>query len=194
MLQIEPSQTSQIAELLAGGAVLAVPTETVYGLAVLASSTEAIDKLIAIKDRAVGSGKLFTLVPESVEAAGNYAIFSPAAQQLADRHFPGPLTLILPKNPTFSHPYFDQVETIGLRIPDYPLFEELLPETGPLLLTSANRRGQPPLETPTEIVEVMPELGGIVLGTPGHQPPSTIIDCTGDTMRVVREGGVKVRF
>lgn len=153
--------------------VLVVPTETVEGYAVPLNSEEGIRELMALKSRDFDSGKVFTLVPESKEAAISYALLSPLARRLIDKYFPGELTLILPKNPNFKHFYYDHFDSIGLRIPNYEPFLKILAKTGPLLLTSANPRGG----TPKSIT--------------GHKP-STILDLTGKKPKIIRQGDLKL--
>ena len=164
---------NQIISDLRAGKIITVPTETVEGYAVALSSKQGIRDLMKLKDRDFSSDKIFTLVPESKEAIKKYAIISEQAQELIDQHIPGELTLILPKNPTFKNFYYDHYDTIGIRIPDHPLFPELLKENGPLILTSANKKGG----TPKSIT--------------GHLP-STIIDFTGKTPKILRQGNLKV--
>ncbi len=157
-----------IADLKAGKIVI-VPTETVEGYAVALNSEQGIRELMKLKDRDFGAGKVFTLVPENKESIHKYALVPDEAKGLIEKYVPGELTLILPKNPEFRHFYYDHFDTIGVRIPDYALFEEILPKTGALLLTSANPRGG----TPKSIT--------------GHKP-STIVDYTGGKPKVIRQG------
>ena len=151
--------------------VTTVPTETVEGYAVALNSEQGIRDLMKLKDRDFDSGKVFTLVPESKTAIAKYALIPEAAKPLIEKYIPGELTLILPKNPGFHHFYYDHFDTIGIRIPDHPLFKELLKENGAIILTSANPRGG----TPRSIT--------------GHKP-STIIDFTGEKPKVIREGNL----
>lgn len=164
---------NQIVTRLKSDQIVTVPTETVEGYATLLSSKKAIQDLMKLKDRDFTSGKIFTLVPESTTAISNYAKVPKEAKSLIDRYFPGELTLILPKNPDFRHFYYDHFDTIGIRIPNHPLFEEILPETGPLILTSANPRGG----TPKSLT--------------GHKP-STIIDFTQNTPKILRQGNLEI--
>ena len=165
---------NQIISDLSHGKIVTVPTETVEGYAVSLKSEKAIKDLMELKDRDFDSGKIFTLVPENKAAIKNYAIIPETAKPLIDHYFPGELTLILQKNPHFHNFYYDHFDTIGLRIPDHPLFAEILPETGPLILTSANKRGG----TPKSLT--------------GHKP-STIVDfTTGNTPRILRQGDLRI--
>lgn len=163
-----------IADLLAGK-IVTIPTKTVEGYAVSLNSKSAIRKLIQLKDRNFNSGKVFTLVPENKSAISRYAIIPKPAENLIADYIPGEFTLILPKNPTFHHFYYDHFTTIGIRIPDHPLFKEILPETGPLILTSANPKG------------------GTPKSTTGHLP-STIIDFTTQTPKILRQGNLTINL
>jgi len=154
--------------------VTVVPTETVEGYAVALSSRQGILDLMRLKDRDFSSGKVFTLVPESKEAISKYAIIPESAKNFIDQYVPGEITLILPKNPNFKHFYYDHFKSIGIRIPNHPLFPKLLTENGALLLTSANPRGG----TPKSIT--------------GHLP-STIIDFTTSAPRVIRQGNLHIK-
>ena len=164
---------SQIITDLLAGKVATVPTETVEGYAVALNSEQGIRELMRIKDRDFDSGKIFTLVPESKEAISKYTIIPKVAQSLIEQHFPGELTLILPKNPNFRHFYYDHYDTIGIRIPNHPLFPEIAESVGPILLTSANPRGG----TPKSLT--------------GHKP-STIIDLTDSTPKIIRQGDLVI--
>ncbi len=154
--------------------VTTVPTETVEGYAVALNSKQGILDLMKLKDRDFDSGKIFTLVPESKEAIAKYAIIPNQAKALINKYIPGELTLILPKNPIFHHFYYDHFDTIGIRIPNHPLFPKLLKENGALILTSANPRGG----TPKSIT--------------GHKP-STIVDFTNpENPQILRQGDLKI--
>ena len=155
--------------------VTTVPTETVEGYAVALSSEPGIRALMKLKNRDFDSGKIFTLVPESRAAISKYVIVPDAALTLINQYIPGELTIILPKNPNFHHFYYDHFDSIGIRIPNHPLFPKLLAENGALLLTSANKKGG----TPKSLT--------------GHLP-STIIDFTGTTPKILRQGNLKINL
>ena len=164
---------SAIIKQLLSHEVATVPTETVEGYAVLLDDEIAIDKLMKLKNRGFESGKVFTLVPQNKSNIKNYAIIPEGAEELIKKHIPGEITLILPKNPDFKNYYFDHFDSIGIRIPDHEFYAEILKATGPMLLTSANPRGG----TPKSIT--------------GHLP-STIVDFTGDSPKIIRQGNLKV--
>ena len=153
--------------------ILTVPTETVEGYAVRLDDEVGIRELMHLKDRNFDSGKIFTLVPKNKSDITKYVIIPPAATPLIDKYMPGELTLILPKNPAFHHFYYDHYDTIGIRIPNYAPFQKILEAQGPLLLTSANPRGG----TPKSIT--------------GHLP-STIVDFTNKTPKILRQGDLVI--
>ncbi len=155
--------------------IFTVPTETVEGYAVKLNDENGIRELMRLKERDFDSGKIFTLVPSSKFEIENYAIIPPAAKPLIEKYVPGELTLILPKNPNFHHFYYDHFSTIGIRIPNYIPFLETLSETGPLILTSANKKGG----TPKSLT--------------GHLP-STIIDFSGKKPKIIRQGNLKINL
>lgn len=192
MLEISPDNVSQIIKSLNSGLVVALPTETVYGLAISLSSAAALEKLIYLKKRDIDSGKVFTLVPESTSTIQNYAKLNKFSATLVNKYIPGEITLVLPKSSDFSHPYFDHFKNIGIRIPKHPLFQKILKETGPLLLTSANPRGDIPATTSDEVKKTMPKIDILVMGTSGKHNPSTIIDCTTTPPKILRQGTIKI--
>ena len=167
---------------LIDGKVVGVPTDTVYGIATHHSAQQ---ELFRIKDRP--ADKPIPVLVGSVTDALDLAVFPPLARQLAEAHWPGPLTLVLA-----SRPGADLEKTVGLRMPDHPLTLELLHLCGPLTVTSANRSGQPPARSDqeartifgAEIDVYLPGVcpGGVastVIETLPYQPP-----------RVLREGPV----
>ena len=150
------------------------PTETVEGYAVRLSDEKGIRDLMKYKDRDFDSGKIFTLVPKNKSEIKKYAIIPKNAKPLINKYIPGELTLILPKNPNFHHFYYDHFETIGIRIPALDSFLKILKIFDePLILTSANPRGG----TPKSLT--------------GHKP-STIIDFTGKTPKIIRQGNLEI--
>ena len=192
MLQFPSENIDKIAEILTNDGLVALPTETVFGLATSLNSKKALAKLIKLKNREINSGKVFTLVPKSPEDIKIYAKIPALSRPLIKNHFPGPLTLILPKNPNFKHPYFDNFSEIGLRIPDFPLFKNLLPRSGPLLLTSANLRGEDPCKNYEEVLEKLPSVDAVVAAPAGNTTPSTIVRVT-DKIEILRKGDIIIR-
>ena len=169
------------------GAVLIVPTETVYGLICDWNDEEARKKIYDLKHRS--PAKLFAAFVPNVSEAENLCGISlpPAAKQLAEKFMPGAITLIVPdKNGA----------TFGFRIPDHPFILELLKHYNKALAsTSANLSGEPPaLDLPTALRTIDGAPAGAVDGgkLPEDSVPSTIIQVTADNqVKIIREGLVK---
>ena len=174
------------------GDILAVPTETVYGLAVKLDNTAAIRKLLDLKNRQIDSGKVLTIMVADVDDIKKYALVNRQTMNLARHYFPGELTLILPKRRAFKHPYFDHFDTVGIRIPDHKYLLELLRTAGPLLVTSANPRGEAPCRDSKEVAKRLPNVDTIVEGESGGNLPSTIIDWTEEEPIPIRQGGLLI--
>lgn len=176
---------------LRNGQLVAVPTETVYGLAADARNEEAILHLRAVKDR--GATQPISILIASIDDMAAWAREIPQiAIELAKKHWPGPLTLVLKKG-NVSDSLTGGTDTIGLRIPNHPLTLEIIRQLGNGIATpSANRKGKP---SPTNAEEVKAALGddaGLIVD--GGQCTvgigSTIIDVTGDVPKVLRQGSV----
>lgn len=174
------------------GGILAVPTETVYGLAVRLDNEPAILKLLTLKDRPIDSGKILTLMVPSVRDIPHYARIDRRRMAIANRYFPGELTIILEKNPNFEHVYFNNFDTVGIRIPANDYMLSLLRENGPLLVTSANPRGEAPCHNSREVMRRIKNIDGVIRGKSGGNLPSTIIDWTLDEPRQIRAGGLLI--
>ena len=192
MRYVSQENFTEAIKALNRGDIVAVPTETVYGLAVKLDNTTAIRKLLELNNRQVDSEKMLTLMVADVDDIKKYAFVNRKTTNLARHYFPGELTLILPKHKNFKHPYFDHFEKVGFRIPDYQYLLELLRKTGPLLVASANPRGQAPCRTAKEVAEKLPKIDTIIEGESGGNLPSTIIDWTEDEPVQVRQGGLLI--
>lgn len=184
----------EAAACLRGGGLVAFPTETVYGLGARADAPEAVARLIRVKGRP--EGKPFSVLVADADAAQAPAEVSPIAQQLMQRYWPGPLTLVLPGKTGGM---------VGLRCPDHPVAQALVRAAGvPIAAPSANQSGGAELRTASE---VQAALGGaidlILDGGPARLPaalaaqagagrPSTVVEVTPSGWRVLREGALSV--
>ena len=188
-------------EALAGGRVVAFPTETVYGLAASALDEQAIDRLIDAKGR--GQGHPFTLAVRSAEEALDYAPdLSPMGRRLSRRCWPGPLTLVAENNHPESllsqlPPKVKQAVvpngTVGLRVPAHPLILDVLRMlTGPVALTSANQTGQPEAITAEEVVSAFGDQIDLVLdgGKSRLGQPSSVVRVHETSYEILRAGVV----
>lgn len=182
---------------IAAKQVIVMPTDTVYGIAADAFSPQAVATLLAAKGRGRNMPPP-VLIPRIGTMEGLAVEISDDARKLAEKYWPGPLTLIFHAQPTLTWDLGDTVGTVALRVPDDQLALDLLTITGPLAVSSANRTGQSAAQTASEArtqlaesVEVYLEGGFRPLeGTDGT--PSTIVDATGLRLRVVREGAISL--
>jgi L-threonylcarbamoyladenylate synthase len=187
---------AEAARVLAAGALVAFPTETVYGLGADAGNGEAIARLYAAKGRPAFNPLIAHIA--SAAAARKLARFDAAAERLAAAFWPGPLTLVLPK--TADCPVADLasagLDSIAVRLPQHPVAQALLRAFGGAVVApSANRSGH---VSPTTAAHVLADLGGrIDLIVDGGATPvgleSTIVACLGESLgepALLRPGGV----
>jgi L-threonylcarbamoyladenylate synthase len=180
-----------VAALRGGGAVV-VPTDTVYGVAVAANVAGATDRLFVIKERPT-TVPLPVLVADRAQAE-EIAEVPPIAAALMARHWPGGLTIVLPRRPSFVVDLGGEDDaTVGVRVPAHPVPVDLARRVGPLATTSANRHGRP---TPPTAAEVAAELGsGVAVVIDGGRcdgAPSTVVRVVEDRVEVLRQGSVVV--
>lgn len=190
---IEKVAEKAIAVLERGGVIL-YPTDTLYGLGADALCTEAVQKIYAIKGRDPAK-PIHALIPDS-EYMKTVGSVSPEAEKLAAHFFPGPLTLILPKHPHLTQGIATNIATIGVRIPHHPFCHALSHMFGkPITATSANQSGLPSFYTTEEILAQLGEKAQYIdlvidAGTLPPSPPSTIVDVSSYTPRILREGAI----
>lgn len=192
MKKYSQNQIENIISELNDGAIVAVPTETVYGLAVKLDNQIAIEKLINLKDRDYNSGKIFTMMLSKISDIKKYAILNDKSNKIVKENFPGELTVILPKNPKFINSYFDKFNTIGIRIPNHKFLLELLEKAGPLIVTSANKKGQNAINSSDIIEKRLPEVDVLVEGQDSTGQASTILDLTTIQPKILRQGRLKI--
>lgn len=184
------------AEILRGGGLIAVPTETVYGLAARADSDIAVAKIYEAKGRPSFNPLIVHVA--SKQAARLIAGFSPEADALADAHWPGPLTLVLPRRggARLATAVTAGLETVALRVPNHPVMREILTLVDfPLAAPSANRSGY---ISPTCAQHVLSSLDGRIDGViDGGTCPSglesTIVAVRRDgSTQVLRPGPIEI--
>lgn len=188
-----PESIAEAARLIRQGLAVAVPTETVYGLAADATDGEAVARIYAAKGRP--SFNPLIVHVGSLERAERIALFSDSARDLARRFWPGPLTLVLPlrADSGIASIVTAGLATIALRIPARPAMRDLLEAVGrPLAAPSANASGR---LSPTRAEHVLAGLGGliplIVNGGPSeHGLESTIVALDRDEARLLRPGPI----
>ncbi|QAB18297.1 threonylcarbamoyl-AMP synthase [Leucobacter muris] len=182
---------------IGSGQLVVLPTDTVYGVGADAFTPEAVQRLLDAKGRGRQSPPP-VLIPNTSTLAALAAEVASPLTALAEAFWPGPLTIITRANPSLSWDLGDTGGTVALRIPDQPLALELLQETGPLAVSSANLTGQPAARTAAAAHEMLGDSVEVYLEAgeaPGDGVASTIIDATGLTeeggeLRILRQGGV----
>ncbi len=187
-----PSDITQAARILREGGLVAIPTETVYGLAANALDPLAVARVFAAKGRPKFD-PLIVHVPHRDALAELVAEFPAKAVKLADAFWPGPLTMVLRKQAVVPDIVTAGLPTVAVRIPDHPVAQALLREAGlPLAAPSANPFGR---ISPTTAAHVREQLGDkvdfILDGGPCRVGvESTVVQVTGDQVQLLRPGGV----
>ena len=175
---------------LAEGSPVGVPTDTVYGLAVDPFRPGATDRVFAAKRRP-RDVSLPVLVTGREQALALATAVPEGALALIERFWPGPLTIVLPSRPDLGADLGEDEATVGVRCPGHPVPLALCEMAGPLATTSANLHGQPALRTAGEVAAVFDKAVPVVLDAGiCRGSPSTVVDCTGQEPKLLREGRV----
>lgn len=175
----------RIKQILEGKGIIAIPTDTVYGLAVDGGDETAVKNLFEAKQREERPFTVFVLKSDIEKFA------VPLKKRIIDFFVPGPLTIILKKRRGVSLPFIG--DKVGLRVPQHEFVLKLLGEyRRPLAVTSANKSGEPPLPSPYDIVEHFTQVSFVVDGGLLYSAPSTVLDLTSTPPLIMRKGGVAI--
>jgi len=178
---------ARAAALLAEGGIVAFPTDTVYGVAIAGSLPERLPALFALKRRPLDR-LIPILLADLAQLPAAEWVVDDRARRLADRFWPGPLTLVLPSA--------DGSRTQAFRAPDHPVALALIEAAGPLLATSANVSNEPDTGSADDVLIAFAtqqdELAAVVDGgsVPGGVP-STVLDLSVEPARILREGPLR---
>ena len=190
----DPAVVELAAAALRRGEVIAIPTETVYGVAAL-PLPDSVERLIEVKQRSPDKG--IQLLVDSIEQAAQMCVLSAAAEQLARTFWPGGLTLVLDRRPDSDLPLLlgGGRPTLGLRLPDHELPRSLARLLGPLAASSANVTGRPPATTAQMVIDSLSDVLSLVVddGPVRGGVSSTVVDCSGSAASspvVLREGAI----
>lgn len=177
------------AALLKAGRLVVFPTDTLYGIGADAFNAEALDALYAVKQRPKSKG--IPILLADPDDLGNVTQRVPGrARSLIARFWPGPLTLVVPRRSVLPA-NISPNENVAVRIPDNDIARALIRAAGGAVATSsANKTGRPPAHNAQEAMAALAGSVAAVLdgGTVAHGAPSTIVDCTADPPRILREG------
>jgi len=174
--------------ILQAGGLVAFPTDTVYGVGALAFDANAVESIYVAKDRPIEKA-IPVLIgdPADLEKVG--ADIPDSARKLASRFWPGPLTILVPKRADLPEAV-SATATVGARVPDHEVARALLRAAGPMAVTSANISGKLSPVTAQEVYEQLKDRIDLIIDggkTPGGVP-STLVDCTSEELKVLREG------
>ena len=185
-------QIQTAVDLLKRGGVVAIPTDTLYGLAADPLDEDAVRRIFRLKGRPAGNP--IPLLLSDPEEVHRWAVRIPeSARRLTDRLWPGPLTLVLRRSEEVPDVVTGGGNTVGLRVPDHTVPRSISRLLGaPLTGTSANRTGSPGLSTAHAVrCELSGEVDFVVVGVSGQDGrPSTVVDLSGDRPRILRRGAV----
>ena len=188
----EQEDVQRAGEILRRGGIVAIPTETVYGLAADATSGQAVSKIFEAKGRPQDNPLIVHIasledLPPLVEQV------PPMAEKLAQSFWPGPLTMVFRKSPRVPQEITAGLETVAIRMPQHPAARDVIRAAGvPLAAPSANRSGKP---SPTTAHHVMEDMKGRIEavldgGECSVGVESTVVDMTGDVPQILRPGAI----
>lgn len=185
------NEISKLVEILKNDGVIAVPTDTVYGLCANMNSIKVRKKLELIKERL--PNKSFPIMCNNIEQIKNIAIITEKIEKLINTFMPGPITLVLKKSKNVPNYINEGSFEIGVRMATTKELQKIIELLGePVLMTSANKSGENVCKTIEEIEEKLPEIDAILEGEISFGQASTIVDCTSNEFKILREGPIKL--
>lgn len=185
------TEIEELSNILKNDGVIAVPTDTVYGLCARMNSEKARENLIELKNRP--ENKAFPIMCNSIEQIKSIAKVDTRIEKIIENFMPGPITLVLLKGENVPSFVNEGSNEIGIRMATSKPLEELIEKVGsPIFMTSANLSGEPVCKTIKEIENVFPNIDGIMEGNVEYGQASTIVDCTSDEVKILREGPIKL--
>ncbi|MEM7142883.1 MAG: L-threonylcarbamoyladenylate synthase [Actinomycetota bacterium] len=184
---MEPTDIDDAAAAMQAGAVVVIPTDTVYGLAAAADQTAAVEAMFRLKNRPVDV-KVAVLVADAVQAR-RFVDLGPAGEALVERYWPGPLTIVAPRHVVGSLAAGDD-ETLGVRCPDDAVARALAERVGPVAATSANLHGAETPARAAEVAELFPDAAVVIDDGPRPGAASTVVSVVDGAPTVLREGPI----
>jgi L-threonylcarbamoyladenylate synthase len=192
LLLSDPQSIAEAAEVIRTGGLVAFPTETVYGLGANAMDARAVEKIFSAKGRPT-TDPLIVHISNLSQIERVVSSFSSAARTLADAFWPGPLTLVLPKQPDVPNLVTSSLKSVAVRIPNHPVALALIEAAGvPIAAPSANRFGHTSPTTASHVFQDLADRIDIILdgGSTLIGVESTIVDLSTNPARILRPGGV----
>ena len=193
MKRYKQREIEEVANVLKNDGVISVPTDTVYGICARINSSKAYLKLVSVKNRP--STKSFPVMCSDIEQIKSIAIVNENALKLIKAFMPGPITLVLNKRPDvlsyINNAGTRETDELAIRMAPTLFLKELIKEVGsPLFLSSANKSGKDVCRSLDEIEEECPTLDGMVIGDVSFGKASTIVDLTGNDIKIQRQGPI----
>lgn len=183
------TEIEKIVQILKNDGIISIPTDTVYGICARINSKVAHDKLIKAKERPIN--KSFPVMCENEEQIKSIAIADQKAEKLIKTFMPGPITIVLRKKEELPNYITNGKDTIAIRMATSKTIEEIINKLGsPIFMTSANQSGKKECTNLEEIEKNCPLLDGIIEGTVIFSKGSTIVDCSLDKIKILREGPI----
>jgi len=176
--------------ILNKGGLIVFPTDTVYGLAAKYDETEAVERIYQVKGR--DQTKALAVLIANLDQLKNISTgISENGMKLTTLYWPGALTIILEKRDDLKVPLSND-NSIGIRIPNDPFVQQLSERIGPLATTSANRSGYPSTNKVEDVLEQIGDWVDLIVdgGESEGGIPSSVVDCRGDEIRILREGAI----
>jgi len=182
----------EAAKWIRTGGIVAIPTDTLYGLAVDPFHADAVARLFALKGR--DAARAIPLIAADLEQVRLYfGALPPIGARLAERFWPGPLTILLPAPLALAAAISSGTGRVGVRVPDEPVSRAISKAADrPITATSANRSGQPATADPDEVERAIGADLDLLIDTGRTRggAPSTIVDVTDGRLQLIREGAI----
>lgn len=192
MKRFSEDDIEEIVDILKNNGVISVPTDTVYGVCARIDSKKAHDNLILVKNRP--ETKPFPVMCANEEQIKDIAIVNEKAEKIIKAFMPGPITIVLNKKETVPDYITNGKKTIAIRMATSKTLEKIILSLGaPIFMSSANQSGEKTSESLEEIEKNCPKINGILEGKIKLGVGSTIIDCTSEKIKVLREGPIKLK-
>ena len=188
---LKQSDINFIISELKAGRIVAFATDTVFGVGVIYNNYQAVKRLKAAKGR--DENKPFPLMVYNSSQMHQVAFLNEREEKIVDKLTPGPLTLVLKKKDVINSEFTSGKDTIAIRIPNDQFVLELLKQTGPMFVTSANISNMPSANNTKEVLAQLDgEIDYVVDGESRSHIASTIIDCTKKDIVLLREGEISI--
>ncbi|MBI3583605.1 MAG: threonylcarbamoyl-AMP synthase [Nitrospinae bacterium] len=189
----QPRLIKKVVQILKNGGVIAYPTDTIYGIGCDIFNKKGIEKIYQIKKRE--KNKPMSFICADLSDISQYAIVSNYAYRIMNRCLPGPYTFILEASSKTPKKIMSKRKTVGIRIPDHKICLAIVAELGhPLITTSANISTEEELNNSDDIEDKLGHLLDLIIDEgPLISEPSTIVDLTGDSPAILREGKGEIK-